>query len=216
MFRIDKILVKVMILIVTVLISLVTFSMVSSVSGKSLTSSTMQVQNNKVYFPFVIKNPVIISEGDVPPCRWSRTPAGYVAIPYKWGDNLQNPGTSWRIAFEAAISDWTLLPTKVYYYFSVDGPTIFNSYYMDDSRGGQSTPYCNGTTTSRYLIEGNSFYDETTNGYHAYAGHEAGHGQSLGHISNPGLIALMGYNPNNEIYFTPQPPDIDFVNQIYP
>jgi hypothetical protein len=66
------------------------------------------------------------------------------------------------------------------------------------------------------LIEGNTFYGETTNGYHAYAGHETGHGQSIGHIANSGLIALMGYNPDIEVYFMPQPSDIDFVNQIYP
>jgi hypothetical protein len=80
-----------------------------------------------------------------------------------------------------------------------------------------ATPYCNGAETSSYLIEGNSFYTYfSSNQYHAYAGHETGHGLSLGGIANQGLIALMGYNPDGNIYFTPQPPDIVFVNQIYP
>jgi hypothetical protein len=66
------------------------------------------------------------------------------------------------------------------------------------------------------LIEGNIFYDHTTNGFRAYAGHETGHGQSIGHVADTGVIALMGTNPDVETYFTPQPVDIDFVNQIYP
>lgn len=90
------------------------------------------------------------------------------------------------------------------------------SYFAQVTYGGKATPYCNGAVTSMYLIEGNTFYDHTANGYNAYAGHETGHGQSIGHIDDTGIIALMGNNPDIEIFFKPQFPDIDFVNQIYP
>jgi hypothetical protein len=208
--------VKLMIFSTALLISLLTFSIASPVIGKSLTTSSSQTQTYKVYVPIITRNVVVIPEEFAPPCRWSRTPGGFIAIPYKWGGNLQNPGTSWRIAFEAAIIDWYELPTKVYYYYSEAGPTTFNTYSAQDTWGGKSTAYCIGTDTSWYLIEGNIFYDQTINGFHAYAGHETGHGQSIGHVADTGVIALMGTNPDPEIYFTPQPIDIDFVNQIYP
>ena len=175
----------------------------------------LQLQNHKVYLPIILSNYPLI-EADAPPCRWSRTPGGYVAIAYKQGDRLQTPGSLWRIAFEAAVSDWSGSQTKVYYYYSTNGPTIINTYYANDGYGGYAQPYCNGTVTTQYEIYGNSYYSHTSNEYHAYAGHETGHGQSIGHISNPGVIALLGYNPNPNIYYTPQPSDVNFVNQIYP
>lgn len=70
--------------------------------------------------------------------------------------------------------------------------------------------------TTRYDVFGNSYYTKTINGYHATAGHETGHSQSIGHYSDPTVIALMGNNPDIEIYFTPQQADITFVNLVYP
>jgi hypothetical protein len=216
---INTISLKLIKIIAMICVSLVAFPIDLSASGQSLLSATIDefypTQNHKVYLPIVLNNYPLI-EVDAPPCRWSRTPGGYVAIAYKWGSRLQTPGTSWRVAFEAATSDWTALPTKVYFYYSSNGPTIINTYYANDGYGGYAQPYCNGTVTSRYEIYGNSYYSHTTNEYHAYAGHETGHGQSIGHISNAGVIALMGFNPNPNVYYTPQPSDTNFVNQIYP
>ncbi len=169
----------------------------------------------KVYLPIIMNNYPLI-ETQAPPCRWSRDSGDYVPIAYKWGDRLQTPGSTWRVAFEAAINDWYYLPTRIIFYESSDGSTTFNTYLADDNYSGYAQPHCDGTVTSGYEAYGNINYDHTTNQYHAIAGHETGHTQSIGHISNPGVIALMGYNPDNNIYFTPLTSDVSFVNQIYP
>ena len=94
--------------------------------------------------------------------------------------------------------------------------TVFDTYAASDGTGGYAQPYCYGSITTGYDVYGNTYYSRTINGAHAFAGHETGHGQSIGHISNTDIISLMGYNPDIEVYFTPQPPDVNFVNVIYP
>ena len=206
-------------IIAMIYVSLVVFLIGSSASVQSSLSANTEkfypTQDHKIYLPIILHNYPLI-EVDAPPCRWARTPGGYVSIAYKWGDRLQTPGSSWRVAFEAATSDWTALPTKVYFYYSSNGPTIINTYSANNGYIGYAQPFCNGTVTSRYEIYGNSYYNHTPNGYRARAGHETGHGQSIGHISNAGVIALMGFNPDPNVYYTPQPADTNFVNQIYP
>ncbi|MBU1662124.1 MAG: hypothetical protein KKD28_11710 [Chloroflexi bacterium] len=175
-------------------------------------SNVYQNQNHHIYLPVVMNN--FLTEVDIPPCRWHHNIGSYTWISYKWGRNLWKPGV-WRSAFEAAISDWNGVSTKIYFYSSSSGPTTFNTYSADDGYGGYAQPFCSGTTTVKYEVWGNSYYSHTTNEYHAYAGHETGHGQSIGHLSGS-MIALMGFNPDPNIYYTPQQPDIDLVDQIYP
>lgn len=198
------------------IINLVVFSVAYPVDGKSLSSHHSQLQNVKVFIPVVMKEPLVIEEISLPGCRWSRTPGGFIAISYKWGDRLQVPGSSWRSAFEAAANDWTSLSTKAYFYYSPSSLNIFNTYNADDGNGGYAVGYCYGTETSHYEMLGNSYYNRTTNQYRAYANHEVGHGQSIGHIANPGLISIMGYNPDPDTFYRPQYSDVVFVNQIYP
>jgi hypothetical protein len=71
-------------------------ALVSPVFGKSVLSDSLQTQTYKIYLPIVM-NPMIIIEypSERPPCRWARGSGGFVGIPYKWGDNLQTPGSSW-------------------------------------------------------------------------------------------------------------------------
>jgi hypothetical protein len=169
-------------------------------------------QDHRIYLPLVIK---FVPEVDIPPCRWPHTAGTYTGIAYKWGDRLQTPGTLWRNAFEAAISDWSGSPTKLYFYYSSNGSTIFNTYYADDNYGGYAAITCSGSATVGVDVFGNVFNDPGDDDIrHAYAGHETGHSQSIGHISSD-EIALMGYNPDPSVYFTPQQIDIALVNQIY-
>lgn len=181
---------------------------------RSNTVDTTEPQAYKIYLPLILNAPLF--EVDAPSCRWPRTTENFVEITYKWGSDLQIPGSTWRIAFEAALSDWSNLQTNVYYRYSIFSSTVINNYEADDHYGGYAVPHCNGVITSRYDIFGNTFYDHTPNVNHAYAGHETGHGQSLGHISNQGIISLLGYNPDANVYYFPQDTDRDFVNMIYP
>ena len=162
------------------------------------------------YFMSTVIQQVAI-EKDAPPCRWNT-----YSLSYQWGGNLQTPGSLWRNAFSAAVVDWSIAPIKFYFYNSSSGVVILNAYYLQDNYSGYAQPYCNGTITTKYEIFGNSFYSNTTNGYHAIAGHETGHGLSIGHHNDSAVIALMGNNPNPQVYYTPQQADIDLVNYIYP
>lgn len=172
-----------------------------------------------LYLPIVMKAPII--EYDIPPCRWPHTIGSNTGFAYSWGSNLMTPGSLWRNAFEAALAAWTSAPTKTYYYENTQGtgPVFINTYYALDNTGGKAQYYCsvpNPTTTVAYDVLGNTaYYYSNGNGYQAYAGHESGHGQSLGHIAGTD-IALLGYNPDIYTYYTPQIPDIELVNQVYP
>jgi hypothetical protein len=103
------------------------------------------------------------------------------------------------------------------YSYDSYGGVYINTYSMADGFAGLSIPYCNGSTTSDYDVLGNVYYSSgyTSNHRRSVSGHELGHGFSLGHISDPG-IALMGNNPNPEVYYTPRSLDINLVNQVYP
>lgn len=188
-------------------IFIMTFSM--SFSSSHYTAPGIQNQDPKIYLRLILnKYPFELL---APGCRWNN-----YSIAYKWGPNLQTPGTSWRTAFEAAVVDWNILPAKFYFYYSSSGNVTFQTYSADDHYGGYAVPHCNDKVTIGYDVYGNTYYSHTVNIYHAYAGHETGHSQSIGHLADQSVIALMGYNPDPETYFTPQQSDIDFVNTIYP
>lgn len=170
-----------------------------------------------VYLPLVMKPPV--PEYDIPPCRWPHQTGHLLGIAYNWGNYLQTPGTPWRIAFGAAVSDWSTQQTKVYFYQSNSGTVILNTYDQVGGPAGYAQPYCQGTTTVGYDAVGNlegDYNGQTDNQRHAEAGHETGHSQGLGHIEGYAGIALLGYNPDNNVYYVPQQLDVSLVNQVYP
>lgn len=157
-----------------------------------------------------------VTEVDLIGCRWPHTAGTYTGISYQWGSNLQTPGTPWRNAFEAGISDWNAAPTKLYYYYSSSGAVTIDTYYLDDGYAGKSPSSCNGSTTVGFQVLGNTFYNVATNNQrHAIATHELGHGQSVGHISNL-VVAVMGNNPDGNVYYYPQQADNALINQVYP
>lgn len=178
----------------------------------SLSISASMNQEYRIYLPIVFKS---VIEIDIPPCRWPDVVGSYTGIAYKWDDRLQTPGSLWRNAFEAAISDWSSAPTKLYFYSSSNGSTVFNTYNIQDGRGGYTIITCIGSETVGVNVFGNVYYDPgNDNIRHAYAGHETGHAQSIGHISS-NEISLMGYNPDPNMYYMPQQIDVALVNQIY-
>ena len=55
------------------------------------------------------------------PWWWSTQPDGTVPVTYRWGSNLQTPGTLWRSAFEQARDDWNTRNTKPRWYYYRSG-----------------------------------------------------------------------------------------------
>lgn len=158
-----------------------------------------------------------VSEVDQPGCRWSHVygSSSTTWVSYQWGDRLQSAGTWWRTAFEASISDWNGTPTRMRLYEESYGAIYLNTYYADDNLSGYAQPYCSGSTTYAYDVLANSENTHyTANVRRSVTGHELGHGLSLGHISDSG-IALLGNNPDPNLYYTPRQLDIDLVNQVY-
>lgn len=199
-----------------IVISLLTLAIqkVSASFGIETTKTYKHEQQNfTVYLPLVYKS---VPETDSPQCRWNHTPGEWTSIFYKWGSNLQLPGSLYRNAFEASIADWSYLPTKIFFYFSSDGTTIIDTYSMQDNQSGYANITCIGSKTKNIKVYGNLFYEPfNDNIRRAYTGHEIGHAQSIGHILSD-EISLMGHNPDPNIYFTPQQIDIDLIVHIYP
>lgn len=171
------------------------------------------VQNQKIYLPIIFKP---VTETLVPLCRLAHDLGTLTGIPYKWGNNLQTPNSNWRYAFESALSNWNVSPTKIYFYNDINGTTIIDTYELNDDLGGYTDWFCNGDVPIGANVFANTFYEyNNPNMRQALAGHELGHAQYIGHISGA-EIALMGFNPDSSIYFTAQSVDINLVNQIYP
>ena len=173
-----------------------------------------QGQTNQVYLPFIVRG---IREIDVT-CRWSHQPATTTYVTYKWGDRLQTPGTLYRNAFQSSVSDWNSNSTRMRLSYSSAGNIELNTYSSQDGRAGITYLYCDGQSLTNAEVLANIYYESgrTNNSRRALTGHELGHGLGLGHIPEEEGIALMGYNPDPNVYYTPQNLDIGLMNQVYP
>ncbi len=173
-----------------------------------------QGSTNQIYLPLVVRS---IREIDVA-CRWSHQPAITTYVTYKWGDRLQTPGTLYRNAFQSSITDWNSISTKMRLSYSSSGNVSFNTYSSQDGRAGVTYSYCDGQLLTSAEVLANIYYDSgrTNNSRRSITGHEMGHGLGLGHIPEDEGIALMGYNPDRNIYYVPQSLDIGLMNQVYP
>lgn len=173
-----------------------------------------QGQTNHVYLPLIVRG---IREIDVA-CRWAHQPAITTYVTYKWGDRLQTPGTLYRNAFQSSVTDWNSTSTKMRLSYSSSGNVEFNTYSSQDGRAGVTYRYCDGQLLTSAEVLANIYYESgrTTNSRRALTGHEMGHGLGLGHIPEDEGIALMGYNPDPNIYYVPQNLDIGLMNQVYP
>lgn len=162
-----------------------------------------------------------VSEYDVPSCRWGKSPGQIRYLSYKWGPILAPyPNAFWRIAFQSSISDWnsTSTPFWLYETSSSSASLDLDIYYQVGGNAGYAQPTCSGSTTTHYIVRGNSYYYTGSSNYNlrrSLTGHELGHSHSVGHISSS-QIALLGYNPDPNVYYTPQSLDVQLIQQVYP
>ncbi len=89
-------------------------------------SVLLQSQGNDTYLPIIINS---VPEKDYPPCRWPHLTGEYDPRYFIWGNYLQSPGTPWRTAFESAIYEWNIAPTKIYFSYSNYGTVLINLYW---------------------------------------------------------------------------------------
>lgn len=162
-----------------------------------------------------------VSEYDVPPCRWGKSPGQIRNLSYNWGSNLAPyPNAFWRIAFQSSVSDWNNTSTPFWLYETSSGSANLNLdiYYQVGGGAGYAQPTCSGSTTTHYTVRGNSYHYTGSGNYNrrrSVTGHELGHGHSVGHI-NSSQIALLGYNPDPNVYYTPRSLDVQLIQQVYP
>lgn len=140
-------------------------------------------------------------------------------INYDWGSYLQYQNNPWRMAATSSIWDWNAKSSRIDYSWGNDETVLIDLYY--DSSPGSEGGICVWYFNSSYLIYAevlqNSYYSwYSTNQMRSATGHELGHGLGLGHILNTDTIALMGNNPDTNLYFMPQLADIYLLNIVYP
>jgi len=162
-----------------------------------------------------------VNEYDIPPCRWSKSPGQIKYLSYNWGPNLAPyPNALWRIAFQSSVSDWNNTSTPFWLYeTSSSSPKLdLDIYWQGGGSAGFAQPTCSGSTTTHYAVRGNAVYYTGSSNYNrrrSVTGHELGHGHSVGHIDST-QIALLGYNPDPNVYYTPQSIDVQLIQQVYP
>jgi hypothetical protein len=159
------------------------------------------------------------------PWWWSTEPTGEAPITFRFGSNLQNPGSAWRVAFEQARDDWNTRPIRPYWHHYQDTGTVWlNTYYEQGGAFGyMEWPqpwYWNQQTnqiTACYLF-GNTARSNSGNRpdlqRRSTAGHEMGHCMGLDH-SNV-WDSLMRTGRDREVYFSPWQDDVNGINHKYP
>ncbi len=150
---------------------------------------------------------------DNPAKNWYYT-SGDLDLYYDWGDNLQEPTSDWKTAFNWAKTDWDNAGTAVDWSPSGSGTNIFNTYDDEDGRYGK----CEWQFGETYLI-GNKVYGnlandpETSIGRREIAGHELGHAIGLGHSTvDPALMEERELD-SDESY--PLTDDVAGVDALY-
>lgn len=147
-------------------------------------------------------------------CHWNNTSP--LNVLYKFGANLQTPGTQWRIAFDNGVSNWNLAPIKpAFLYDSSNSRNTLDTYTAADGNGGYTWWYCNVLYyLDRFDAKGNVNYYPNDQQRVEIASQELGHGLGFGHSTvSP---AVMNVNGPYGTWGVPQQDDIDGANAMYP
>jgi hypothetical protein len=146
-------------------------------------------------------------------------------ISYKWGPSIDN---TWQTAFNAAVTNWNLAPTNMFYYYDPNnGKVTFDKEYVSGPSTNYGDTFFNsvGGVQQSCKAFGNTYTTLvndhfTSNQLQWVATHESGHCFSLGHIANfaDGRIVntILGYHNDFQNVNTPQALNDEFMNQFYP
>jgi len=163
-----------------------------------------------VLIPLSLQRSLAYNNFDNPPCFWPYTPGVKKVLYWKYQGYVYE---RWARAYSASVGDWNSATNRVGYAYSTSATNRLGMYVAADNRSGYTVWYCSGTTMLRFDAYVNDYYTGTDNWRRSVTGHELGHGISLGHSTvSP---SLMGPNPDPQVYYKPQPDDIDGVNDRF-
>ncbi len=140
-----------------------------------------------------------------------------ITVTYKWGDRLTQPGVI-KNGYIYALSDWNSMQMRINFSESSSSSNVLNSYTVTSSSeyGYCNSSYNTSTNTYNYFLAfvntGNTHISES-NVARSVAGHELGHGISLGE----GNVAdtLMDQGRDRTVTYRPTRDELDGINTIY-
>lgn len=147
-----------------------------------------------------------------PECHWNNTTP--LPVLYKFGPNLQTPGTQWRTAFNNAVGYWNVANIKpAFAYDASNSRNTLDTYSAADGFAGYAWWYCNVLYyLDRFDAKGNVNYSRTNQEADEVAAQETGHGLGLGHSTVSPAVMNVPYGT----WGVPQPDDVNGVNSMYP
>lgn len=142
---------------------------------------------------------------------------------YSWyGQELSGPNNPYRQSLVRSINRWNSSLIPFYFSENSSGQIILTTYSLNDGYGGITEGSCS-TTSPSYRVQArvriNTFqgtYSYSQNQIDANSAHELGHSMSIGHIATTTEPTILEYNPNTNLYYSPQRIDIALINQVYP
>jgi hypothetical protein len=150
------------------------------------------------------------------PCTWPHTTGQSVYLWYQWGgqiDAAAPDGISWRQAFVTGANNWTYSATLVYVQAGGANYTFDTYSAPNGTYGTTNTVWNTQTATCTYVqSSGNRGHQMTQYEAGDTAGHEIGHGLTLGESLDASALMYSAYN--GVMY--PQADDINGVNAMYP
>ena len=140
-----------------------------------------------------------------------------ITVTYRWGDRLTQPSVI-KSGYIYALSDWNSMQMRINFSESSTSKNVLNSYTVTSSTeyGYCTSNYNSSTMTYNYFLayvnSGNTHITES-NVARSVAGHELGHGISLGE----GDVAdtLMDQGRDRTATYRPAQDELDGINTIY-
>ncbi|WP_338555307.1 M57 family metalloprotease [Paenibacillus sp. KS-LC4] len=132
--------------------------------------------------------------------------------------------TTYKAAFDTAVSDWNSAQSKIKFNLSALNTSTFSTVGTqnvdDPSMYGACITYVSpGTTSTSYFTAdiniGNPSVVNFPQTRRSTTGHELGHALGLGHSSAP-VTAIMNSSRNRENVYLPQTDDKNGINTLYP